>query len=148
MDSAGDVRWYSCRPELGGGLFQALSDDGLYLTYSLPVFTTPRTSGGVMTVDRMGKVYEQYLLPGTSDAGAAEDGTLLLTVVQEGRTHLVALDRTVGTWDVLPSPAGEAETPAEGASLLLFEAQSLYAPDEACYQLSERPVERSSISLP
>lgn len=61
IDKEGDVRWYSSHNGFSGGIFRRISD-GNFLAFTEPIYAPAFIRPGFITVDRMGKVYSQYLL--------------------------------------------------------------------------------------
>lgn len=115
VDCGGDVRWYASHPDFSKGIFRRL-ENGRFLTFSTPLYAPAILQPGVVEVDRMGRVYREYLYDMIHhDMIELPSGNLLLLTVKPGSLislsgvnvgldRIVELDRATGqevrAWDL------------------------------------------------
>lgn len=84
IDKDGEVRWYSSHKEFSGGIFRRMQD-GRFLAFPEPLYAPAFIRPGIVIMDRMGKVYDQYLVDLVHhDAIEMPNGDLLIASMLPG----------------------------------------------------------------
>ena len=132
VDANGDVRWYASDNAFSGGIFRRL-ENGRYLGFSSPLYAPAFLRPGVVELDRMGRVYREYLhdlihhdaieLPGGNLLALTvkSDSQLTTGGMTVGLDRIVELDRATGAevrgWDLNELCGYTAGDVAEGRYL-------------------------------
>lgn len=84
IDKAGEVRWYSSHKQFSGGIFRRM-ESGRFLSFAEALYAPAFIRPGIVTTDRMGKVYSQYLQDAVHhDTVELPNGNLLMSAIKEG----------------------------------------------------------------